>query len=78
LYGEEPGLCGENSDKMLKQTTQLIIKALIIGLLVNAGLQLVPITSSLPDKNTVQIKNQQPLKKSSVEATPDFSDQTEK
>ena len=58
---------------MLKQTAQLLIKTLIIGLLVNLGLQLVPVQSS-SNESTFQIGHQQPLNKSSVEVVPDFSD----
>jgi len=43
--------------QMLKQTTYLFLKALIIGILVNVALQYVDLGSVSPEKNRIQFEH---------------------
>lgn len=53
---------------MIKQTTKLLVKALVIGLLINLGLQQFPIKSSLlTEEKPQQEYRQQPLNRFSRE-----------
>lgn len=55
---------------MLKQTVQLFIKALVIGVLINLGLQQMPARPLPPDENTLQQYDQQlPLQQPAVDNT---------
>ncbi len=47
---------------MLNRTTKLFIKALIIGLLVNLGLQQFPVSSTLLTEERLEQEDRQPLK----------------
>ncbi len=57
---------------MMKQTMQLFAKALIIGVLINLGLQQVPVQSSGPIE-TNYLQEQHPLKNSSADNLADFT-----
>jgi hypothetical protein len=60
---------------MLKQTIQLFIKALVIGVLINMSLQQVAGASLKTDESTGRYQNQQLLKQIPASSDLYFSDQ---
>lgn len=56
---------------MLKQTTTLFIKALIIGALLNIGLQQFPLIASVLSEDTTRFE-QQPLTQPAPQANPAY------
>lgn len=59
---------------MMKQTVQLFVKALIIGVLINMGLQQVPHLSTISTESNYKLDQQQPLRNSAQENIADFSE----
>jgi hypothetical protein len=63
---------------MLEKTTQLFLKALIIGVLVNMTLQQVSAKPLPSNQNISRCEHQQPLSHSSVDTIPGSFDPIEK
>jgi hypothetical protein len=66
---------GIQQNQILKQTTYLFLKALIIGLLVNLSLQHVGLDSVSPERNGIQfelLEQRQPLKQAPATPLPDI------
>lgn len=68
---------GTQQNQILKQTTYLFLKALIIGILVNVSLQHVGLESVSPEEKNgtqlEQLEQRQPLKQIPVNPLPDIS-----